>query len=115
MPLKMLRQLTLIPLIPALQLVPRRLAALRRVRGALVRLRFFVRHSALYLDTIGLSTTAIGWIFTAALAGGAVMTVIITSIADRVGRKNLLILGAILMARICGLQQSDLADPRRDL
>jgi MFS family permease len=52
----------------------------------------------LYLDAIGLSTTAIGWIFTAALTGGAVMTVIITSIADSVGRKNLLIFGAILMA-----------------
>ena len=32
----------------------------------------------LYLDTIGLSTTVIGWIFTAALAGGAVMTILIT-------------------------------------
>jgi len=52
----------------------------------------------LYLDVIGLSTTAIGWIFTAALAGGAVMTVIIASIADSFGRKNLLIAGAILMA-----------------
>jgi MFS family permease len=52
----------------------------------------------LYLDALGLSTTAIGWIFTAALAGGAVMTVIIASIADSLGRKNLLILGAALMA-----------------
>jgi MFS family permease len=52
----------------------------------------------LYLDAIGLSTTAIGWIFTAALAGGALMTVIITSIADSFGRKNLLIFGALLMA-----------------
>ena len=52
----------------------------------------------LYLDVIGLSTTAIGWIFTAALAGGAVMTVIIAAIADSFGRKNLLIAGAILMA-----------------
>jgi MFS family permease len=52
----------------------------------------------LYLDAGGLSPTAIGWIFTAALAGGAVMTIIITSIADVLGRKNLLILGAALMA-----------------
>lgn len=52
----------------------------------------------LYLDAIGLSPAAIGWIFTAALAGSAVMTVIITSIADRFGRKTLLILGAVLMA-----------------
>ena len=52
----------------------------------------------LYLDGIGLSTTAIGWIFAAALAGGAVMTIIITTVADSFGRKTLLILGAVLMA-----------------
>jgi len=52
----------------------------------------------LYLDAIGLSATAIGWIFTAALAGGAVMTIIITAIADSFGRKFLLIVGALLMA-----------------
>jgi predicted MFS family arabinose efflux permease len=52
----------------------------------------------LYLDAIGLSATAIGWIFTAALAGGAVMTIIITAVADGFGRKTLLIVGALLMA-----------------
>jgi MFS family permease len=52
----------------------------------------------LYLDTIGLSATVIGWIFTAALAGGAVMTILITAMADAFGRKQLLILGALLMA-----------------
>jgi MFS family permease len=52
----------------------------------------------LYLDAIGLSTQAIGWIFTAALAGGAVMTIIITAVADSFGRKALLIVGAGLMA-----------------
>ena len=52
----------------------------------------------LYLDAVGLSTAAIGWIFTAALAGGAVMTILITAIADRFGRKTLLIVGAVLMA-----------------
>ena len=52
----------------------------------------------LYLDAIGLTTTAIGWIFTAALAGGAVMTIVITTVADSLGRKKLLILGAVLMA-----------------
>jgi MFS family permease len=52
----------------------------------------------LYLDAIGLTATAIGWIFTAALAGGAVMTIVITAVADRLGRKTLLILGAALMA-----------------
>lgn len=52
----------------------------------------------LYLDTIGLSTTAIGWIFTAALAGGALMTIVITAVADSFGRQRLLIAGALLMA-----------------
>ncbi len=52
----------------------------------------------LYLDSLGLSPTAIGWIFTAALAGGAMMTVIITAVADTFGRKTLLIIGALLMA-----------------
>jgi MFS family permease len=56
----------------------------------------------LYLNAIGLTTTAIGWIFTAALAGGAVMTIIITALADSLGRKMLLILGTALMA-IAGL------------
>ena len=51
----------------------------------------------LYLDTIGFSTTVIGWIFTAAVAGGAVMTILITTLADTFGRKQLLILGALLM------------------
>jgi MFS family permease len=52
----------------------------------------------LYLDTMGLSTTVMGWIFTAALAGGAIVTILITSVADTIGRKQLLILGALLMA-----------------
>jgi MFS family permease len=52
----------------------------------------------LYLDAAGVSQTAIGWIFTAALAGGAVMTIAITTMADRFGRRLLLILGALLMA-----------------
>jgi len=52
----------------------------------------------LYLDAVGLSPVAIGWIFTAALAGGAVMTIIITAVADRFGRRALLIVGAVLMA-----------------
>ncbi|HEX2930694.1 MAG TPA: MFS transporter [Candidatus Binatia bacterium] len=57
----------------------------------------------LYLDTIGLGMAAIGWIFTAALAGSAGMTLIVTSVADRFGRKTLLILGAALMALAGGI------------
>jgi MFS family permease len=52
----------------------------------------------LYLDAIGLSAASIGWIFTAALAGSAAMTIIISGVADRFGRKALLIVGAVLMA-----------------
>jgi MFS family permease len=52
----------------------------------------------LYLDAIGLSTSAIGWIFTAALAGGAMMTILITAIADSFGRKVLLVVGSLMMA-----------------
>lgn len=51
-----------------------------------------------YLDDMGLSATAIGSIFTAALAGGAAMTLLITTLADSIGRKLLLIVGALLMA-----------------
>ncbi len=56
----------------------------------------------LYLDAIGLDRAAIGWIFTAALAGGAVMTVLLTAVADTLGRRSLLMLGAMLMA-VAGL------------
>ena len=52
----------------------------------------------LYLDAQGLSVASIGWIFTAALAGGAVMTIVITAVADSFGRRFLLIIGAVLMA-----------------
>ena len=52
----------------------------------------------LYLDAQGLSVASIGWIFTAALAGGAVRTIVITAVADSYGRRSLLIIGAVLMA-----------------
>jgi MFS family permease len=53
---------------------------------------------ALYLAAIGLEPAAIGAIFTAALAGGAIMTVALTAVADRLGRRRVLVLGALLMA-----------------
>jgi MFS family permease len=53
---------------------------------------------ALYLDALGLDKVAIGTIFTAALAGGAFMTVALTAVADSVGRRRLLMFGAVLMA-----------------
>jgi MFS family permease len=51
-----------------------------------------------YLAALGLSVEAIGGIFTAALAGGAVMTLVLTRVADRLGRRQILIAGAALMA-----------------
>ena len=52
----------------------------------------------LYLDERGLDVQAIGAVFTAALAGGAAMTLVQTAVADRLGRRRLLLLGALLMA-----------------
>lgn len=52
----------------------------------------------LHLAAAGVSDTAIGWIFTAALAGGAMMTIAASAIADYAGRKALLIFGALAMA-----------------
>jgi MFS family permease len=51
-----------------------------------------------YLAALGLSVEAIGGIFTAALAGSAVMTLVLTSVADRLGRRGVLVVGAALMA-----------------
>jgi MFS family permease len=51
-----------------------------------------------YLAARGLSVEAIGGVFTAALAGGAVMTLALTSSADRLGHRQILLLGAALMA-----------------
>ncbi|HWP24283.1 MAG TPA: MFS transporter [Candidatus Binatia bacterium] len=51
-----------------------------------------------YLDSIGLSPVSIGWIFTAALAGSAAMTLVMTAVADRFGRRALLVAGAVFMA-----------------
>lgn len=53
---------------------------------------------ALYLSELGLNDGSIGAIFTAALLGGAGMTILLTAFADRVGRRRVLMLGAVLMA-----------------
>lgn len=52
----------------------------------------------LYLASLGLSAEAIGAVFTAALAGGAATTVALAVVADRVGRRLVLLAGAALMA-----------------
>jgi MFS family permease len=53
---------------------------------------------ALYLAEIGLSGQRIGLLFTLTLAGDAVVTLAITTSADRWGRRRSLMLGAALMA-----------------
>jgi MFS family permease len=52
----------------------------------------------LYLAGLGFEPWRIGVVFTAALAGGAVTTGLLGTIADRVGRRRVLVLGAALMA-----------------
>jgi MFS family permease len=53
---------------------------------------------ALYLIEIGLNEKQIGLLFTLTLAGDAVITLWLTTSADRVGRKKTLIFGSLLMA-----------------
>ena len=50
-----------------------------------------------YLASLGLDPMAIGWVFTASLAGGALMTIGLTAVADRVGRRRVQAAGAVLM------------------
>ncbi|MBI2958190.1 MAG: MFS transporter [Chloroflexi bacterium] len=52
----------------------------------------------LYLAQKGLSKAEVGIVFMAALAGGSAMTVLFTWTADRIGRKWVLVLAAIMMA-----------------
>jgi MFS family permease len=52
---------------------------------------------ALYLAATGLSASGIGAILTAALAGDILVSLWVTMVADRVGRKNMLLFGAALM------------------
>ncbi len=52
----------------------------------------------LYLAALGLDAAQIGAVFAASLAGGAAMTVLVAVVADRVGRRVMLRLSAILMA-----------------
>jgi MFS family permease len=52
----------------------------------------------IYLKSLGLGEEQIGWLLTAALVGDTAISLAIASIADRVGRKKMLVLGAVLMA-----------------
>lgn len=52
---------------------------------------------ALYLHEVGLTETQVGLLFTLTLAGDAGISLWITTVADRIGRKRMLLLGAWLM------------------
>ena len=52
---------------------------------------------ALYLAATGLSAAGVGAILTATLAGDILVSLWVTVVADRVGRKRMLLLGAALM------------------
>ena len=52
---------------------------------------------AVYLAALGLEPTVIGVIFTAALAGSVALTVVVTAVGDRVGRRRLLMGTGLLM------------------
>src|SRR5918995_1418432 len=52
----------------------------------------------LYLAAVGLGTQAIGLLFTIALAGAAAMTLLLTAVADQLGRRRVLVVGSALMA-----------------
>jgi MFS family permease len=52
---------------------------------------------ALYLEEVGLSEQAIGLLLTLTLVGDAGVTLWITTSADRIGRRRMLMLGAVLM------------------
>jgi MFS family permease len=57
---------------------------------------------ALYLGERGLSSSLIGWVFTLALAGDALISIGVTQVADRFGRRKLLLVSSALIA-IAGL------------
>ena len=52
----------------------------------------------LYLASLSYDTATIGAIFTAVLAGDAAITILLTQVADRLGRRRVLLVGAALMA-----------------
>src|SRR5262245_12901326 len=51
----------------------------------------------LYLGAIGLSEAKIGMLFTLALIGDTAISLLLTTTADRIGRRRMLLVGALLM------------------
>jgi MFS family permease len=52
----------------------------------------------LYLDGLGFSAWQVGAVLTATLTGSALLTIVLASVADRYGRRRMLILSSTLMA-----------------
>jgi MFS family permease len=52
---------------------------------------------ALYLSALGFDDRAVGIVFTLTLAGDALVSLVLTTSADRVGRRRTLVAGALLM------------------
>src|SRR5215510_14729292 len=52
----------------------------------------------LYLVSLGLTETQVGLLLTLTLAGNIAISLLLTTRADRIGRRRMLIVGAILMA-----------------
>jgi MFS family permease len=91
---------------PTLVLMPSALSILTR-DGCLLFLTRFIRLFAygslsvvlvFYLIALGLSQTQTGMLFTLTLVGDTVVSLYLTTRADRIGRRRMLIVGAILMA-----------------
>ena len=91
---------------PASKLIPSALNSLTR-DGWLLFLTRFVRLFAygslsvilvFYLVSLGLTTAQTGLLLTLTLAGDIVVSLYLTTRADRIGRRRMLIIGAILMA-----------------
>jgi len=91
---------------PASKLIPSALNSLTR-DGWLLFLTRFVRLFAygslsvilvFYLVSLGLTTAQTGLLLTLTLAGDIVVSLYLTTRADRIGRRRMLIAGAILMA-----------------
>src|SRR2546423_7762526 len=57
----------------------------------------------LYLKAVGLKEEQIGILLTMTLLGDTVISLWITTAADRIGRKRMLILGALLMVLVGGV------------
>src|SRR5260221_5336517 len=93
-------------LISMTDLIPDSLRALPKDAVVLFLTRFtrLVAYGALsvilvfYLVSLGLTETQVGIILTLTLAGDIAISLLLTTRADRIGRRRMLIVGAILMA-----------------